>query len=154
MPSSHLSPICLPECRIPVLARPMLAVLLVLALSCIVWSDTGRLWQCILAGAALFEARRGLESIRDFKAFTLQRDATSIYRLDDGCGVSAISAVRWCDYRYLAIQHYVEDGRACSTVWWTALMPVPQRRQLRLWMNAPATQDAKELPSLLVNPVL
>lgn len=153
MPSSPLSPDCRPECRTPALARQALTVLLVIAISCIIGSDTGLLWQAILTGAALFEAWVGLKSISDFKPFTLQRDAADGYCMDDGCGLKPISGVHWRDFGYLAIQHYHQDGRRRAALWWLLLMPVRQRRQLRLWMNVPATRDVAELPSILVNPV-
>lgn len=154
MASSPSSPICLPECRTPVLALPVLHIMTAVAIGCLFMSDLTLLWRHVLFGAVILEFLHAFHRIRNFRRFTLDRDDKGRFRLNEGCGPLPISGLCWRDFGCLAVLHYRRDGRARSAVWWLLPMPEPQRRQLRLWMNVPATAEANELPSILVNPVL
>lgn len=154
MPSSYSSPICLPECRMPEHAPHLVLMVFIIAVGCLLISGLDPVWRCVLLPTALAEALRGFHRIRAFRPFRLDCDVSGCYRVNDGSGPVPISGMRWQDFGYLAVLHYRREGRPRSAVWWLAGMPEPQRRQLRLWMNAPATGKAKELPSVLVNPVI
>lgn len=154
MASSPSSPICLPECRTPLLALPVLYIVTAVAIGCLFISDLTLLWRHVLFGAVILEFLHAFHRIRNFRRFILDRDDKGRFRLNEGSGPMPISGVRWRDFGCLAVLHYCREGRARSAVWWLLPMPEPQRRQLRLWMNVPATAEANELPSILVNPVL
>jgi len=136
------------------LALPVLYIVTAVAIGCLFISDLTLLWRHVLFGAVILEFLHAFHRIRNFRRFILDRDDKGRFRLNEGGGPMPISGVRWRDFGGLAVLHYCREGRARSAVWWLLPMPEPQRRQLRLWMNVPATAEANELPSILVNPVL
>lgn len=138
----------------PLLALPVLYIVTAVAIGCLFISDLTLLWRHVLFGTVILEFLHAFHRIRNFRRFILDRDDKGRFRLNEGGGPMPISGVRWRDFGGLAVLHYCREGRARSAVWWLLPMPEPQRRQLRLWMNVPATAEANELPSILVNPVL
>ncbi len=154
MPSSPSSPICLPECRMPTHAHHLVFVVFITAVGCLLISDLSRFWRYVLLLSAVLETLNGFHRIRDFRPFSLDCDGSGCFCVNEGSGPMPISGMRWQDFGYLAVLHYCREGQPRSAVWWLVGMPEPQRRQLRLWMNAPATGKPKELPSVLVNPVI
>lgn len=154
MPLSPSLLICRPECHIPGHAGLVLCVITAIAIGCLLISDLTPLWLYVLIAAVVLEFLYGIFRIREFRPFTLDRDDKDCFCINEGCGLMSISDVRWQDFGYLAVLHYCRGGRVRTAVWWLIWMPEPQRRQLRLWMNAPATAESNELPSILVNPVL
>lgn len=138
----------------PLHALTVLYVVTAIAIGGLLISNLPLLWRHVLLGAVILEVLYGFHRIRNFRRFTLDRVDKGGLRLNEGNGPVPISGVRWRDFGYLAVLHYRREGRARSAVWWLMSMPEPQRRQLQLWMNVPATAEANELPSILVNPVL
>ena len=154
MPLSPSSPICLPECRMPTQAHHLVFVVFITAVGCLFFSALSPFWRYTLLVAAVVEALHGFHRIRAFRPFTLDRDRSGFFRVNDGRGPVPISGMRWQNFGYIGVLHFCGEGQPQSTVWWLVGMPEPQRRQLRLWMNASATGKATELPSILVNPVI
>jgi hypothetical protein len=138
----------------PVHAFHVLCVLLITALGCLLLSALSPFWRYSLVVAVVVEALHGFHRIRAFRPFILDRDRSGCFRVNDGRGPVPISGIRWQDFGYMGVLHFCGEGQPRSTVWWLVGMPEPQRRQLRLWMNASATGKATELPSILVNPVI
>ena len=138
----------------PAHAFHVLCVLLITALGCLLFSALSPFWRYTLLVAAVVEALHGFHRIRAFRPFTLDRDRSGCFLVNDGRGPLPISDMRWQDFGYLAVLQYSREGRSRSAVWWLVGMPEPHRRQLRLWMNASAMEKATELPSILVNPVI
>lgn len=132
----------------------MLAVVSAIAIGCLLISDLSAFWRNVLFGALVLEVLHGLYRIRGFRPFTLDRDRNGFFLMNEDNGPMPVSDVRWQDFGYLAVMHYSRKDAAGSALWWLGRMPEPQRRQLRLWMNASATAKTPELPSILVNPVI
>ena len=132
----------------------MLAVVSAIAIGCLLIADLSVFWRNVLFGALVLEVLHGIHRIRRFRPFTLDRDRNGCFRVSQSGCLMPISDVRWQDFGYLAVMHYSRQGTAGSALWWLGRMPEPQRRQLRLWMNASATAKTPELPSILVNPVI
>ena len=138
----------------PGLLRPALLVLFLSAVCAIFIAELSPLWQSGLLMATVLEVAFALYRMHAFRAFTLDRDDAGTYYRDEGCGLMPIASVRWQDFGYLAVLDYTQQGRCRRALWWLPLLPLAQRRQIRLWMNAPVSSDAAEMPSILVNPVL
>lgn len=137
----------------PVHARLALLVLAGIAACCIFYCGMPPLLRGVCLVAVVFELLVGGMWIQKFKTFRLACDAEGGYWLSDAQGVWPLFYVNWQDYGFLLVFDYRIDSRRHRAFWWPYGLPLAQRRQLRLWMNASKNTGATEMPSLYVNPV-